>query len=132
PAPGGTARSGTRTIAHHGTASALGPDRSGLPLRRLARRCLAARVAVERNARRWRERAGARARADHRPAVGRDHVDRGARSRADGVHRRHPPLQGRRRRTAMRQAARGFTLIEVLVALGIVAIALMAGLQATA
>ena len=35
---------------------------------------------------------------------------------------------GARRR---RGAARGFTLVEVLVALGIVAIALMAGLQAT-
>ena len=35
---------------------------------------------------------------------------------------------GTRRR---RGAARGFTLVEVLVALGIVAIALMAGLQAT-
>ena len=32
----------------------------------------------------------------------------------------------------MTRAPRGFTLIEVLVALGIVAIALMAGLQATA
>ncbi|OIP16627.1 MAG: type II secretion system protein GspI [Comamonadaceae bacterium CG_4_10_14_3_um_filter_60_42] len=32
----------------------------------------------------------------------------------------------------MKQRARGFTLVEVLVALGIVAIALMAGLQATA
>lgn len=32
----------------------------------------------------------------------------------------------------MRLRARGFTLVEVLVALGIVAIALMAGLQATA
>ena len=32
---------------------------------------------------------------------------------------------------AARRAARGFTLIEVLVALGIVAIALLAGLQAT-
>jgi general secretion pathway protein I len=32
----------------------------------------------------------------------------------------------------MRRAAAGFTLIEVLVALGIVAIALVAGLQATA
>jgi general secretion pathway protein I len=31
-----------------------------------------------------------------------------------------------------RQRSRGFTLVEVLVALGIVAIALMAGLQATA
>ena len=31
-----------------------------------------------------------------------------------------------------RQPARGFTLVEVLVALGIVAIALLAGLQATA
>jgi len=31
-----------------------------------------------------------------------------------------------------RHGARGFTLVEVLVALGIVAIALMAGLQATA
>lgn len=31
-----------------------------------------------------------------------------------------------------RQQARGFTLVEVLVALGIVAIALLAGLQATA
>jgi general secretion pathway protein I len=31
-----------------------------------------------------------------------------------------------------RQLARGFTLVEVLVALGIVAIALLAGLQATA
>ena len=31
-----------------------------------------------------------------------------------------------------RQSARGFTLVEVLVALGIVAIALLAGLQATA
>jgi len=31
----------------------------------------------------------------------------------------------------MKRRARGFTLIEVLVALGIVAIALMAGLQAT-
>ena len=30
-----------------------------------------------------------------------------------------------------RRSARGFTLIEVLVALGIVAIALMAGTQAT-
>jgi general secretion pathway protein I len=32
----------------------------------------------------------------------------------------------------MKPRARGFTLVEVLVALGIVAIALMAGLQATA
>ncbi|MDO8320699.1 type II secretion system minor pseudopilin GspI [Rhodoferax sp.] len=32
----------------------------------------------------------------------------------------------------MKHLARGFTLVEVLVALGIVAIALMAGLQATA
>lgn len=32
----------------------------------------------------------------------------------------------------MKQHSRGFTLVEVLVALGIVAIALMAGLQATA
>lgn len=31
----------------------------------------------------------------------------------------------------MKRAARGFTLIEILVALGIVAIALLAGLQAT-
>ena len=31
----------------------------------------------------------------------------------------------------MKRAARGFTLIEVLVALGIVAVALMAGLKAT-
>lgn len=34
--------------------------------------------------------------------------------------------------TAGQSRARGFTLVEVLVALGIVAIALMAGLQATA
>ncbi|WP_213953061.1 MULTISPECIES: type II secretion system minor pseudopilin GspI [unclassified Variovorax] len=34
-------------------------------------------------------------------------------------------------RAAVRRAVRGFTLIEVLVALGIVAIALMAGSQAT-
>ncbi|HZN47662.1 MAG TPA: prepilin-type N-terminal cleavage/methylation domain-containing protein, partial [Ramlibacter sp.] len=32
----------------------------------------------------------------------------------------------------MKRVARGFTLIEVLVALGIVAIALVAGLQASA
>lgn len=36
------------------------------------------------------------------------------------------------KRTASPTALRGFTLVEVLVALGIVAIALMAGLQATA
>lgn len=35
-------------------------------------------------------------------------------------------------RSVTRHGARGFTLVEVLVALGIVAIALMAGLQATA
>ena len=40
----------------------------------------------------------------------------------------HRARTGARRR---RDAARGFTLVEVLVALGIVAIALMAGLQAT-
>ncbi|MBA3059943.1 MAG: type II secretion system minor pseudopilin GspI [Gammaproteobacteria bacterium] len=34
--------------------------------------------------------------------------------------------------TPARRLARGFTLVEVLVALGIVAIALLAGLQATA
>lgn len=33
--------------------------------------------------------------------------------------------------TPCRRASRGFTLVEVLVALGIVAIALMAGIQAT-
>ena len=36
------------------------------------------------------------------------------------------------RRVTLLAAQRGFTLIEVLVALGIVAIALMAGMQATA
>ena len=36
------------------------------------------------------------------------------------------------KRAARPTASRGFTLVEVLVALGIVAIALMAGLQATA
>ena len=40
----------------------------------------------------------------------------------------HRARTGARRR---RDAARGFTLVEVLVALGIVAIALLAGLQAT-
>lgn len=35
-------------------------------------------------------------------------------------------------RPSRRRSARGFTLVEVLVALGIVAIALLAGLQATA
>lgn len=35
-------------------------------------------------------------------------------------------------RPPQRRGARGFTLVEVLVALGIVAIALLAGLQATA
>lgn len=35
-------------------------------------------------------------------------------------------------RQPQRRGARGFTLVEVLVALGIVAIALLAGLQATA
>lgn len=35
-------------------------------------------------------------------------------------------------RRPLRHGARGFTLVEVLVALGIVAIALLAGLQATA
>ena len=40
----------------------------------------------------------------------------------------HRARTGARRR---RDAARGFTLVEVLVALGIVAIALMAGLQVT-
>jgi len=35
-------------------------------------------------------------------------------------------------RPARNRSARGFTLVEVLVALGIVAIALMAGIQATA
>ncbi len=42
-------------------------------------------------------------------------------------HRARTGAGARRRRGA----ARGFTLVEVLVALGIVAIALMAGLQAT-
>lgn len=37
-----------------------------------------------------------------------------------------------KRASRARQIARGFTLVEVLVALGIVAIALLAGLQATA
>lgn len=37
----------------------------------------------------------------------------------------------RRELAATRRRARGFTLVEVLVALGIVAIALVAGLQAT-
>ncbi len=42
------------------------------------------------------------------------------------------PGQQRRLRRPGRRRMRGFTLIEVLVALAIVAIALMAGLQATA
>ncbi|MDH4425031.1 MAG: type II secretion system minor pseudopilin GspI [Acidovorax sp.] len=41
-----------------------------------------------------------------------------------------PPRASSHRRAAL-QALRGFTLVEVLVALAIVAIALMAGLQAT-
>jgi general secretion pathway protein I len=43
------------------------------------------------------------------------------------MNRIHPTARGARRRSR----ALGFTLIEVLVALGIVAIALMAGAQAT-
>ena len=41
------------------------------------------------------------------------------------------PARPHPRRRARLQALRGFTLVEVLVALAIVAIALMAGLQAT-
>lgn len=45
------------------------------------------------------------------------------------MKRAAPPRQ--RRLPAQRRRPRGFTLVEVLVALGIVAIALLAGIQAT-
>ena len=72
------------------------------------------------------------------PAGGRARIHRAARAqparrnrRAAAVRRRRPGVRARDDEAALRGTPPGFTLIEVLVALAIVAIALAAGLQAT-
>lgn len=48
------------------------------------------------------------------------------------MHARRPPPRSRRRPSTPGSHGRGFTLVEVLVALGIVALALAAGMRASA